>query len=146
MKSDDAAAVAKLKADRDTNRANRRAYFDGTRRRFWENVYDDRKPGGAYELLTRAGAAIAKRGNAAILSVYGKPQGLDIDHVVGLTEDPTKMLSVDNLQLSPARENRQTLEAIARNDPFYDPQKWLQTQAATCPMPTPGNLSMPVQF
>jgi hypothetical protein len=146
VKPDDAAAVAQLTARPDTNRANRKAYFDGTRRRFWANVYDDRKPGGAYELLTLAGAAIAKRGNAPILSINGKPQGLDIDHVVGLAEDPTKMLSVDNLQLSPARENRQALEAIARNDPFYDPQKWLQTLAPTCPVPMPGSPSMPVQF
>ena len=146
VKSDDAAAVAQLAASATTNRANRRAYFDGTRRRFWENVYDDKKEGCAYELLTLAGATIAKRGNAAILRINGKPQGLDVDHLVGLAEDPTKMLSVDNLQLSPARENRQALEAIARNDPFYDPQKWLQTLAPTCEVPIPANPSMPVRF
>lgn len=135
VKVDDAKAVARLRPDPATNKANRIKYFSGTRRRFWENVFDDKAKDGAYELVTRAGGMIAKRGNAAKLNVNGKIQGLDVDHLVGLAEDPTKMISVANMQLSPAKENRDALEEIARVDPFYDPDEWLRKQAAaTCPV------------
>jgi hypothetical protein len=115
-------AVAKLSADPKTNKDGREKYFAPTRNKFWDNLA---KSGAATEAFKKAKIQFPSTGRAAVITIDGKTQQIDVDHIIGLAEDPRLMISTSNLQLSPQRENRKMLEKIARNDAFYDPQAWM---------------------
>jgi hypothetical protein len=118
-----------LQSDRKTNQSNREQLFDPTRNRFWRRVYKDKD--GARKLLEDSGATFTKSGNAPQMTINGKSVSLDVDHAIGLANDPSKMLDPNNLRLISAPENKPVLEAIKREDPFQSEQaadRWIKNQ------------------
>jgi hypothetical protein len=122
-KPSDKAAIAALRSNPATNKAARQKYFDPTRQRFWKNVHDDQQ---ARKLFEDSGFTFGNRGASPTATFGDARMSLNIDHIVRLADDPTKMLSPENLRIVSARENTRILEGIKSRDPFQDPQAHLE--------------------
>ena len=155
--------VATLQRSNEGNQGNRK-FFDTARNNFWDILAGRNAIRKKFEksnpkidfpesAVAKARATFAKAGitfpvnegtskkRAALITINGKEQQIDIDHIVGFAEVPNKMIDPSNLQLSPEKENRYALEEIARKDIFYDPAAYLEaerqkmiTNDAGCPV------------
>jgi hypothetical protein len=132
-----AAAVRTLKPDPKTNQANRRTFFNPVREQFWKRVFSDEQ--GARKLLEDAGAKFTTAGKPPTMVINGRTVVLDVDHIVGLAVEPSRMLDSANLQLVSSVENQRSIEETKREDPFQSPQaqaRWEGRQGGnvhTCP-------------